>query len=64
MLGGTIAKEVGQNYTVEWNREKFTVTVIFKGKPKKTFLFDKFYKSVNFYASLKKVKDVKECLLE
>lgn len=55
-----VSKAVGQNYEIEWDKEKFSVTIIFKGKRKQTYTFGKFYKAVNFYARLKKVKDVKE----
>ena len=57
-----LLKSVGTCYEVEWDREKFTVSILYKCKLKKTFGFDKFYLSANFYASLKKVKDIKEVL--
>ena len=57
-----IRKDVGGNYEIFCDREKFTVSILFKGKEKGTFHFDKMYKAIDFYASLKKVKDVKNVL--
>lgn len=57
-----ISKAVGKSYEVELDREEFKVFII-KGKKKISFSFDKFYKSVDFYASLKTVKSVKEAVL-
>ena len=62
MCGGIITKSVGQNYEVEWDREKYTVTVIFKDKSKAVFQFKRFCDSVNVYASIKKVKDAKRAV--
>lgn len=56
-----ISKSVGKSYEIELDKEEFKVFVL-KGKKKITFSFDKFYKSVNFYASLKTVKMVKEVI--
>ena len=55
-------KSIGASYTIEWDRGNHSVTILHKGKRKRTFQFDKFYKAVDFYANLKKVKDVKELL--
>ena len=62
MFGGVVTKSVGQNYEIEWDREKYTVTVIYKGKPKVTMKFSRFCDSVNVYASIKKVKDAKRAV--
>ena len=55
-----IYKSVGHYNEVEWDREDYTVTTLYKGKILSIYRFDKFYKSVNFFARLKKVKDIKE----
>ena len=62
MCGGIITKSVGQNYEIEWDRNKYTVTLIFKGKPKAVFQFKRLCDSVNVYASIKKVKDAKRAV--
>ena len=62
ILTGTVIKEVGQNYTIEWNKDTFTVSILFKGRCKASYSFDKYYKAVNFYARFKKVKNIKEFL--
>ena len=57
-----IRKDVGGNYEIVCDREKFIVTILQKGKEKGVFHFDKMFKAINFYANLKKVKDVKNAL--
>jgi hypothetical protein len=59
MWNGIIAKSVGSCYEITCDRNKHTVSIFFKGKEKNTFYFSKMYEAVNFYARLKKVKDVK-----
>lgn len=54
-----ISKSVGKSYEIELDREEFKVFII-RRKKRICFTFDKFYKSVDFYASLKTVKMVKE----
>ena len=55
-------KFIGKSYEAEWNKQDCTVTI--KSKKKYfIFTFDKFYKSLNFYASLKNVKDAKSAIL-
>lgn len=56
-----ISKPVGKSFEVELDREEFKVYIL-KGKKKISLSFDKFYKSVNFYARLKTVKDVKQAV--
>lgn len=60
MWNGIIAKTVGSRYEVECNKSTNTVTIINNGKRKQTYCFSKMYLAINFYAKLKKVKDVKE----
>ncbi len=55
-----IYKEVGMNWRVECDRNSFTVYIFFKDKLKDVYSFDKLFKAINFYARLKKVKDVKD----
>lgn len=56
-----ISKSIGKSYEIELDREDYKVFIL-KGKKKIVFSFDKFYKSVDFYASLKTVKSVKEAV--
>ena len=53
-----IEKSVGTKYTVELDKHIHTVMIVFKGKPKNAFTFDKLYKAINFYAAIKLVKDI------
>lgn len=55
-----VNKAIGAYNEVEWDKEDFTVTTLYKGRILSIYKFDKFYKSVNFFARLKKVKDIKE----
>ncbi len=60
MWNGIIAKTVGSRYEVECNKSTNTVTIINNGKQKQVYNFPKMYLAINFYAKLKKVKDIKE----
>ena len=63
-FGNTVvSKFVGSNYEVILDRDGYTVSVQ-KGRERPhVYTFNKYYQAVNFYASLKKVKDVKEALM-
>jgi len=54
-----VEKTIGTKYSVEWDKHLHTVTINFKSKPQNVYTFDKMYKSLNFYAAIKQVKDIK-----
>lgn len=57
-----ISKSVGKSYEVEWDVDKRTVRIS-SGRKFILFNFNSFCESVDFYASLKSVKEVKNTLL-
>ena len=54
-----VEKTIGTKYSVEWDKHLHTVTINFKSKPQTVYTFDKMTKSLNFYAAIKQVKDIK-----
>lgn len=59
MLDKIITKTIGMFYEIIYNQKDFSVSVIKRDKVIAKYTFDKLYKAVNFYARLKKIKDVK-----
>lgn len=59
MFSGIVSKSVGSKHEIVYNRDLYIVSIIEKGKQIGVYHFDKMYKAVNFYASLKQVKDIK-----
>ena len=55
-----IEKSVGTKYSLELDKPTHSVTLVFKGERQKAYTFDKMYKSLDFFARIKQVKDVKE----
>lgn len=53
-----IEKSIGTKYSVEWDKQNHVVSIYFKGKLKDSYKFDRMYKSLNFYAAIKLVKDI------
>ena len=59
MFSGIISKYVGIRHEVVYNRDLLVVSIMEKKKQIGVYHFDKMYRAVNFYASLKQVKDIK-----
>ncbi len=55
-----IEKSVGIKYTLELDKPTHTVTLVYKGKRQRAYIFDMMYKALDFYARIKQVKDIKE----
>ena len=62
MFNKLLSKTIGTNYDIVCDRNKYTVSILFKGKEKNIFHFSKMYEAINFYAHFKKVKDVRDWL--
>lgn len=61
LISGIVNKPVGKDWTVECNKDNYTVTIFCKRKEKCSYQFDKFYRAMTFFGKLKKVKDIKRC---
>jgi hypothetical protein len=55
-----IEKSLGVKYSIELDKLTHTVTLVYKGKNQNAFVFDKYFKAVDFFARIKQVKDVKD----
>lgn len=59
-LGSKIITKTISKYEVEFNKETLVVSISANKERTKSFLFDKYYQAISFYAKLKRLKDIKE----
>ena len=60
MFDTPLFKTVGAHYEVTCDRKNHIVVISCDGRKKESFKFKKFGDAITFYASLKRVKDMKD----
>ena len=58
----TLTKTVGRDYSLQWDKQDYTVRIFYRSSLKRELKFNKWYESAFFYNRIKKLKDVKQYL--